>query len=132
MAGLGFRTLAVTATGIAMLGGSALWAAMTPSVERGVYEIRARGASAPLRRQCVASVDQLVQIRHPGAACKRFTISSDARTINVSYECSPGNTGQTLIRMETPRLAQIDAQGLAGNMPFNDHYEARKVGECGS
>lgn len=107
----------------------AAYAFAAPQMERGSYEVKQRGGG-PAKRLCVANVDQLVQIAHPGKTCKRFTINSGANTLTVSYDCGAGNSGQTTIKTETARLAQVDTQGMLNNMPFNDSYEVRKVGEC--
>jgi len=38
--------------------------------------------------------------------------------------------GRTILRVETPRLVQIDSQGLHYGAPFALRAQARKTGPC--
>jgi hypothetical protein len=48
----------------------------------------------------------------------------------VSYQCIGAGKGRTDIRVETPRLVQIDAQGIADGAPFALSLEGRRTGDC--
>ncbi len=41
-----------------------------------------------------------------------------------------GGSGRTTIRVETPRLVQIETQGIADQSPFAFSAEARRIGTC--
>jgi hypothetical protein len=99
-------------------------------VERGQWELRERGSTHPPRRLCISDPVQLLQPRHPGAICHRFVVSDGERRTVVTYQCTDSGTGRTDLRVETSRLVQIDAQGIADSAPFATIYEARKTGEC--
>jgi hypothetical protein len=81
---------------------------------------------------CVADPTLLVQLRHRNAPCTRLVLSEDAAGAVFHYTCPASGYGQTALRIETPRLAQIDTQGIAGNRPFAYRAEARRVGTCGA
>lgn len=72
----------------------------------------------------------LLQLRHSTARCSRFVVSSDARNATVTYSCPLGGNGRTVIKVETPRLVQVETQGIADNAPFAFTVEARRVGDC--
>lgn len=102
-------------------------------LERGQWELRERGArgqEAPVRRVCVGDPNQLVQVRHGGAQCRRFVVSDSSQEAVVTYQCDGAGNGRTDIRVETPRLVQIRAQGVADSAPYSVALEGRKVGDC--
>ena len=78
----------------------------------------------------MADAKVLLQLRHPNNVCSRFVISDDPRGATVQYSCASGGNGRTTIRVETPRLVQIDTQGIADQSPFAFSAEARRVGDC--
>ena len=79
---------------------------------------------------CVADPRTLLQVRHGRAPCSRFVIANDARASTVHYTCPGAGHGRTTIRVETPRLIQIDSQGIADNEPFALQFEGRRTGAC--
>ncbi len=83
------------------------------------------------RSICLADPRTLLQLRHGKSPCSRFVISNDPKATTVHYTCPGAGHGRTTVRVETPRLAQIDSQGIADNEPFELHFEARRVGNCG-
>ena len=62
--------------------------------------------------------------------CRRDVVAADADSVTVNYSCPGTGRGRTTIRIETPRLVQIDSQGLDHGMPFALRAEARRVGPC--
>lgn len=101
-------------------------------LQPGLWQLRAiGGASGPAPRSvCVRNPVQLLQIRHGGQRCSRRVLDETADTISVRYTCPGGEWGQTELRVETARLANIDTQGIAGGAPFHQIYEARRTGDC--
>lgn len=99
-------------------------------LEQGQWELRERGSAAPARRICVGDPIQLMQPQHPGGQCRRFVVTDAQKRAVVTYQCSDAGSGRTDLRVETSRLVQIDAQGIADSQPFAVLYEARKTGEC--
>lgn len=129
------RTIAAAAAALLLLAPGAAQAPAGPLgvLQPGLWQLRSLGASAegPARTICVRNPGQLLQLRHAGRACTRRVLSQDSSRIEVRYECRGGGWGQTMIRVETPRLAHVDTQGVAGATPFHDVYEARRTGACG-
>jgi hypothetical protein len=50
----------------------------------------------------------------------------------VHYTCPGAGHGRTTVRVETPRLVQIESQGMARNEPFAIRLEGRRTGNCGT
>lgn len=79
---------------------------------------------------CLGDPGQLVQLQHAGQNCARSLLSADSRNVTVRYACPRTGFGRTTILVETPRLVQVESQGLANGTPFALHVEARKAGPC--
>ncbi len=99
-------------------------------LQPGQWQLRAQRLGAESRALCLADTRALLQIRHAGASCSRFVISSTPREATVHYTCPGAGHGRTTIRVETPRLVQIESQGIAENAPFAITYEGRRIGDC--
>jgi len=101
------------------------------SLQPGLWSIRSRDPDGPaLRQLCLGDPRILLQLRHEGQSCSRFVVTNDAQTAVVTYTCPGRGNGRTTVRVETPRVAQIDSQGIADNSPFDWALEARRVGDC--
>ena len=97
-------------------------------LEPGRWELRdAVGAS---RSICLRDLGPLVQLEHSGVGCDQEVVASDKSGATVQYSCPGHGYGHTSIRVETPRLARVDTQGLVDGRPFSYRVEARKVGSC--
>jgi hypothetical protein len=121
------------ALGAVLLGSAATQAASDPlpllgALEPGRWELR--DGSTSLGALCLGDPGQLVQVQHAGLTCARALLASDRRSITVRYTCPGTGFGQTNILVETPRLVQIDSQGVANGVPFQVRAEARKTGAC--
>ncbi len=101
--------------------------AMLGTLEKGQWSLVERGSSTPAKTLCLGDATQMLQTEHPGAQCSRYTIRDDEGQITVHYTCGRQGHGKTTIRKETPRLVQIDTQGMVGGQPFSYGYEARKT-----
>ena len=100
-------------------------------LEPGLWKLRALGNSrAALPPICVSNPSVLMQVRHRNLPCSQLVVANDPRSATVHYTCEAGGFGRTSLLVETPRLAQIDTQGIAGNVPFALRAEARRVGSC--
>ena len=98
-------------------------------LEAGQWEVRGI-EDALIASICLGDAHLLVQPRHGSANCSRNLVSSDQDSATVRYTCPGSGFGQTTIRLETPRLAQIDSQGLSQGVPFALRGEARRIGPC--
>jgi hypothetical protein len=99
-------------------------------LQRGRWELRELDGGVRARTLCVRSPLLLVQLEHRGAACTRSVVSSDARGATVHYSCPGRGFGQTTVRVETPRLARVETQGIASGAPFSYRFEAKYLGGC--
>ena len=100
------------------------------TVQPGLWDIRSRDNPDANRVFCLSDVKILVQLRHPNSMCPRFVISDTQREATVQYSCPSRGNGRTTIRVETPRLVQIETQGIADQSPFAFSAEARRAGDC--
>ena len=103
---------------------------MLTRLEAGQWELRA-GAGPRISAICLGNPILLTQPRHAASAsCTRDVVAADSDSMTVNYSCPGAGRGRTTIRVETPRLVQIDSQGLDHGMPFALRAEARRVGPC--
>jgi hypothetical protein len=99
-------------------------------IQPGQWALRSRSDPAQSRALCLGDPALLLQLRHGAAACTRFVVANDPRGATVQYRCPGNGNGRTTIRVETPRLIQIESQGIMNNEPFVVEFEGRRVGEC--
>jgi hypothetical protein len=100
-------------------------------LEQGRWEVRALdGSSTPPQSICVSDPAVLMQLQHGATACEQRLVSNDERGVTIRYSCPLDGFGQTSLRLETPRLAKIDTQGIHGKAPFAQRVEARRIGNC--
>ena len=100
------------------------------SVQPGLWDIRSRDNPDANRSFCMSDAKILLQLRHPNNVCTRYVISNNQREATVQYSCAASGNGRTTVRVETPRLVQIDTQGIADQSPFAFSAEARRLGDC--
>lgn len=99
-------------------------------LEAGLWDIQSKDARDGGRTICLSDPLVLTQLAHGGLACTRFVISSTERNLVVHYSCPGMGNGQTDILIETPRLVQIETQGMLRQTPFQARYEGRRIGTC--
>ncbi|WP_246524744.1 DUF3617 domain-containing protein [Sphingobium phenoxybenzoativorans] len=100
------------------------------TLETGDWELRSREPGGKIRHICLADARQLLQLRHPGRNCSRFVVTDTAAQVVVTYDCAAAGSGRTALRIETPRLVQIQSQGIADSAPFDFAMEGRRIGAC--
>jgi hypothetical protein len=100
------------------------------AIQLGQWALRSRSDPAQSRSLCLGDAALLLQLRHGAAACTRFVVTNDPRGATVQYRCPGNGNGRTSIRVETPRLIQIESQGIVNNEPFVVEFEGRRIGEC--
>ncbi len=83
-----------------------------------------------VRKICLRTGREFLQLRHPGTNCNRFVVENSASDVTVQYTCRGNGYGRTHIRKESTGLVQIDGQGIAGGKPFQFTAEARQTGRC--
>jgi hypothetical protein len=101
------------------------------NVQPGMWEIKSRTDPSVNRSICISDPRVLIQLRHSGVQCSRYVISDDARSTTVHYSCAGSGHGQTTVRVETPRVVQLQSQGVDGKSPFSFSAEGRRIGGCG-
>ena len=100
-------------------------------LDTGLWQIRELGNnSAVARTLCIGDPSVLLQLEHRQASCSRLVVTDNPQILTVHYTCPANGFGRTSVRVETPGLAKIDTQGIAGNTPFAYRAEARRLGPC--
>jgi hypothetical protein len=99
-------------------------------LQTGRWLLTSQDSTFVSRSVCIGDPKVLLQIQHPVTTCSRFVVANDPRRAVVSYSCPGSGNGLTTVRVETPRLAQIETQGVASGSPFDMTIEARRTGEC--
>jgi hypothetical protein len=99
------------------------------TLESGKWLVKTAEAGSG-RTLCLGDPVQLVRLEHPNEECTVETLASDAGSRTAQYTCAGRGYGHTNIRVETPRLATIETQGLFDGRPFSYRATARKVGTC--
>ena len=102
---------------------------MLTRLESGQWELRG-AAGGRIASLCLGNPILLTQPQHGAAPCARDIVAADADSITVNYVCPGAGRGRTTIRFETPRLVQIDSQGVDRGAPFALRAEARRTGPC--
>jgi hypothetical protein len=121
---------------MAMAGGAVAAPVQTPviaglsTLEPGDWELRSREPGGAVKHMCLTDMRQLLQVRHAGRSCSRFVVTDTATQVVVTYDCAAAGNGRTALRVETPRLVQIQSQGIADSAPFDFAMEGRRIGAC--
>jgi hypothetical protein len=102
---------------------------MLARLEAGQWELRGPN-NARIASICLGNPILLTQPQHGAANCTRDVVAADDTSMTVNYTCPGAGRGRTTIRIETPRLIQIDSQGLDHGAPFALRAEARRTGAC--
>ena len=102
---------------------------MLTRLESGLWELRGPG-NGRIGAICLGNPILLTQPRHGAANCSRDVVAANADSMTISYSCPGTGRGRTTLRFETPRLIQIDSQGLDRGAPFALRAEARRIGPC--
>lgn len=83
------------------------------------------------RNLCVRDPRVLLQLGHADTAqCSRFVVSQSPRELTIHYTCPGAGHGRTTIGLVTPRSIKLETQGIAGGLPFQHVYAARRTGGC--
>jgi hypothetical protein len=99
-------------------------------LQPGKWTLTSRDSDFSARAICIGDPRALLQVRQPVPSCRQFVIANDPNSATVHYTCAGTGSGRTTVRVETPRLAQIDTQGVVNGTPFDTRIEARRTGDC--
>lgn len=127
-AGLAIGALTIAASAPRSAGQSP---AALSRLQPGLWQIRELGNDrATPQSICIADPAMLLQVKHYREACSRLVVADRADETTVHYTCPANGFGRTWLRVETPRLAKIDTQGIIDKTPFAFRAEVRLVGPC--
>lgn len=104
--------------------------AVFETLQPGLWEFKSTQDSAANRSVCLRDTKAMLQLKHFAQACSQFVIANSARAATVHYQCDTAGHGQTSVRAETPRLVQLQSQGLNNRAPFSFSAEGRRLGDC--
>lgn len=95
----------------------------------GRWELRSRESGA-VQQLCVGERRNAVQLRHRDLACDWVVLEDAAASLTVQYTCRGHGYGRTHIRRESAQLIQVETQGIADGVPFDERVEGRRAGDC--
>lgn len=131
------RSMIMTAVSAAILFAGSGWASQARAPQPAALARLAPGAwllrdadDGSQRELCVRDGRELLQLQHEGIVCSRFVIEDLPARATVHYTCPAAGHGRTSVSVVTPRSARIETQGIAGGLPFERSFEARRTGEC--
>ena len=99
-------------------------------IEPGQWQLKTAGSSATPSTLCIADADMLIQYGHASLQCQRFIIANEASLATVHYTCPGTGHGQTSVKVTTARNFSLETQGIINGAPFEESYEARRIGAC--
>lgn len=104
------------------------------SLERGLWHLRAvSGGASPIAASqlCIADPRALVQLQHGASShCSHHIVRTTPTSVTIRYSCKGAGHGLTTIRKESPRLIQIQSQGISNGAPFSFSVEGRRSAAC--
>ena len=98
-------------------------------VERGRWELRAPNGAA-IGAVCLGDPTLLAQPFNAPHPCTSEILGVNDHVVTVGFVCPGMGRGRADLRVETPRLVQIDSQGISNGTPFALRAQARKTGPC--
>lgn len=99
-------------------------------IEPGEWQFKAIGSNAAPQLVCVTDPAVLLHFKRSAAGCGYRILVDEPARANVDYHCAGGGSGRTTVRVATPRAFDLDLQGIAGGLPYDESYEAHRVGTC--
>lgn len=99
-------------------------------IQPGQWQVKEAGSDAPGRTLCIGNTASLVQFGRGTAQCRHYVIANEASMVTVHFTCTGSGHGQTTIKVSTPRAFNLSTQGIMGGTPFDEQYEARRMGAC--
>jgi hypothetical protein len=132
---LGRNQRAVLAGALLLFGAAGASAQRQPvsaltTIEPGQWQLR--DGEGGERKLCVGgNRAALLQVFHGNTQCDQVVMENGPNAVTVRYTCPGHGHGRTTVRVDTPRLVNIETQGVADGQPFSEQFEARRGGTCG-
>lgn len=120
------KGLALSLAGAAVMAVAPVY---TAGLQPGQFSVTPLGQAQPTNSVCVSDLLALYRVAHGPDRCRYFTVSQEATSTRVSYECA-GGSGIVTVKAVTPRAANITASGVRGRDPYNVQLVARRTGDC--
>ncbi|WP_306095706.1 hypothetical protein [Sphingomonas sp. DG1-23] len=97
-------------------------------IEHGQWQLRS--VDGTMRKLCIANPAMLIQIVHGNTQCEHFVMENSQRSATIRYTCPSHGHGRTTISVDTPRVINLETQGVANGAPFSERFEGRRIGAC--
>lgn len=97
-------------------------------LEHGQWQLKS--GEGEVRRICLGNPAVLIQIMHGNSQCEHFVMENTHRSATVRYTCPSHGHGRTTISLDTPRVINLETQGVANGAPFSERFEGRRIGAC--
>ena len=139
--GVRMRRAQTMRAGAALIGIGIMLAAAAPvgvpmpaamaRIEPGRWQIKTVGDDTPGRAVCISDPTVLIHYQHHNAGCEHRVTVDQPDLATVQYRCAGSGSGRTTFHVATPRAFNLDVQGLDGGLPYDESYEAHRLGNCG-
>lgn len=94
----------------------------------GAWDVAA-GAGPPRRHMLRDPSALLFAGRAPAAGCRVTVVADTPARAVLTWSCPGGDSGRSEIRRDHAGLYVVQAQGVAGRLPFATQSEFRRVGD---
>jgi hypothetical protein len=99
-------------------------------IEAGQWQFKSLDSTAAPRTVCLGDARVLIQYGHSDAQCQHAIVANDANQATVQYTCPGTGHGVTTFKVATQRNFNLETQGIVNGAPFDEQYEARRIGAC--
>lgn len=116
---------------IAALGGAGPSSlAAVARIEPGQWQFKPLNSDAAPRMLCVADPAALMHFGRHGSSCRHIVVTDQPDLATVQYACAGAGNGSTTLRVATPRAFDLETQGIDGGAPYQESYQAHRIGAC--
>lgn len=99
-------------------------------IEAGQWQLKPIDSNVAPRTVCIGDARVLIQYGHSNAQCQHAVVTNDYNTATVQYACPGAGHGLTSVKVATQTNFNIETQGILNGAPFDEQYEARRIGDC--
>lgn len=99
-------------------------------LQPGSWVMKSDDTAVTAQRVCLGDPRLLLQLQRRSTGCSRYVVKNDPSEVTIHDTCPGSGHARTTVRVETPRLVQVDSQGIADNSPFAWTAEGRWAGQC--
>jgi hypothetical protein len=101
-------------------------------IQAGQWQFKSLDTASAPRTVCLGDARVLIQYGHSSAQCQHAVVTNSYDVATVQYACPGTGHGQTSVKVATQTNFNIETQGILSGAPFDEQFEARRLGDCPS